>query len=134
MSFTIYVRSLYEQIDVFYDYEGWDEDFDGWQDDEDVVNRRQFIQRCIDADPEDAEEMEELWETVTDIGINFANGINFVLNLINFGKVLTNIALRLLLAQCAHFAGTVVRTRQLAERRSFGTMARSCIHPKFSPK
>ena len=66
MSFTIYVRSLYEQIDVFYDYVGWDEVPDGWEEDEDLIKRQQFIQRCIDADPEDAEEMEELWETVTD--------------------------------------------------------------------
>ena len=54
MGFTIYVRSLYEQIDVFYDYEGWDEVPEGWEEDEDLIKRQQFIQRCIDADPEDA--------------------------------------------------------------------------------
>ena len=75
MGFTIYVKSLYEEIHAFYDYKGWDEDFDGWQDDEDVVKRRQFIQRCIDADSDDEEEMEELWDTVTDDDLLSGEGL-----------------------------------------------------------
>ena len=74
MSFTIYVKAPYEEIHAFYDYEGWDEVPEGWEADEDLIKRQQFIQRCIDADPEDEEEMEELWDAVTDTDDELVSG------------------------------------------------------------
>ncbi len=66
MSFSIFIKAPYVDIDAFYPYEGWDEDCEGWRDDEDEVALREFIEKCIAVDPENDNEVGELWDVVVD--------------------------------------------------------------------
>lgn len=66
MAFTIFIKSDYVEISVFYPYQGWDEDYEGWRDDEDEVERREFMEKCIAVCPRNESEIEELWSEVED--------------------------------------------------------------------
>ena len=66
MSFSIFIKAPYIDVDAFYPYEGWDEDYEGWSRDEDEVALRKFIEKCIAVDPVNEEEIEALWDVVDD--------------------------------------------------------------------
>ena len=66
MGFSIFIKSDYVDVEVCYPYEGWDDDYEGWKDDEREVGYRQFMQRCIDVNPTDEREKEELWDYFLD--------------------------------------------------------------------
>lgn len=65
MSFSIFIKAPYIDVDAFYPYEGWDEDYDGWRDD-DEVELREFMEKCIAVCPRNENEIEELWDKVDD--------------------------------------------------------------------
>ena len=75
MTFSIFIQAPYIDIEAFYPYEGWDEEYEGWSEDEDAVAQRAFIERCIAVDPEDEEEMEELWDLIGDPGEDYLSGV-----------------------------------------------------------
>ena len=71
MSFSIFIKAPYIDVDAFYPYEGWDEDYEGWSDDEDAVALRSLIERCISVSPDDESEMEELGGVIDDPGEDY---------------------------------------------------------------
>ena len=75
MSFSIFIKSPYIEIDAFYPYEGWDEDCEERRDDEDRVALREFIEKCISVDPKNDNEVEELWDVVVDPAYEYLSGV-----------------------------------------------------------